>query len=282
MDKVKDQPKLRDRPFSYWQDRIAGLFAIAAFGAGAWMLVVDRVAAGSAFFVFGALLFFLTNVDRFESFKAGGIEAKMREVKSKVAEAEVLSEQIKGLTVLNAEIAARLLSRIGRWSGPPPRAATLRLFETIESQLSHAEIDQRSVRALFDDWHDVVLTDLCRPAYMEILKCLDERASQFRTDINKPLVADLSKDPDVIEAEMKRDRDSIATSKFRIAWEGGSKGIDRLIETEALWKHFQRLDDGWPKPSAEIVEKSLSEAKYYRENLKFNDPQYWISLERLD
>lgn len=230
--------------------------------------------------MFGALLFFLTNFDRFESFKAGGIEAKMREVKSKVAEAEVLSERIKSLTVLNAEIAARLLSRIGRWAGPPPRAATLRLFETIESQLSLANIDQRSVRALFDDWHDVVLTDLCQPAYTEIVRCIDERMAHFRLDIVRPNVADPANDPVVVDATMKRDRDSAATTKFRNAWGGDGKGADRLIETETVWKYFQKLDDGWPKPSSEIVEKSLSEARYYWENLKFNDAQYWVSLDR--
>jgi hypothetical protein len=70
---------------------------------GAGLAASDKVAASATCFSVGLLLFLLANLDRIESFKGFGLEAKIRDLKLTMVEAErVIGELTKMRTEVKA------------------------------------------------------------------------------------------------------------------------------------------------------------------------------------
>jgi len=76
--------------------------ATAFFGVAFWLFLTDKTATGIASAGVGAIVFFMANLDQIETFKGFGLEAKTRDIRqaiedaeSTIAQLEAMSDQIK-------------------------------------------------------------------------------------------------------------------------------------------------------------------------------------------
>lgn len=74
----------------------------AFFGVAIWLFVADKTTSGVASAGVGAIILFMANLDRIETFKGFGLEAKTRDLRQAIEDAEstmarleAMAEQIK-------------------------------------------------------------------------------------------------------------------------------------------------------------------------------------------
>lgn len=73
--------------------------ALVFFGVTLWLLVADKAASGSVAAGVGAIVLCLANLDRIESIKGFGMEAKTRDLRQAIEEAEGTIAKLEAMSV---------------------------------------------------------------------------------------------------------------------------------------------------------------------------------------
>lgn len=85
---------------------------LALISLGGWLAYVDRLGSATICFTVGILMLLVANLDRIESFKGLGIEAKTRELKETISEAEQTNAELVKTREELATLAETLDTRI--------------------------------------------------------------------------------------------------------------------------------------------------------------------------
>lgn len=78
---------------------ILWLLAVAFFCLAMWLLIEDKTSSAATSAGFGTIILFLANLDRIESFKGFGLEAKTRDLREAITDAQstlARLEEMKG------------------------------------------------------------------------------------------------------------------------------------------------------------------------------------------
>jgi hypothetical protein len=73
------------------------LFALIFFALTIWLLLSDKTISATASFGFAVIVFILANLDRFESFKGFGVEAKTRDLRNAINDAESVLARLENM-----------------------------------------------------------------------------------------------------------------------------------------------------------------------------------------
>jgi uncharacterized protein YutE (UPF0331/DUF86 family) len=96
----------------------------------------------------GTLAILLLNLDKVESFRAGSlIEAKLRQAEAIVKQAEVTKEELRQLTLMNAEMVIDSLVDAGKW-GSGGTKFKARQRDKIKKLLEHHGVAQEQIEQL--------------------------------------------------------------------------------------------------------------------------------------
>jgi hypothetical protein len=137
------------------------------FGAGAANLYVGtrsaidgHVASTATSLTAGLVLLFAATIDRFESLKGLGIEAKTRQLDQKISEAGEAIDRLRELTELTGTAIVDIGSKMGRWdSALTPREA-YDLAQKVKSIMEAIGSDQSVLRLALRTWVRMTCLDL--------------------------------------------------------------------------------------------------------------------------
>ncbi|WP_156441398.1 MULTISPECIES: hypothetical protein [unclassified Burkholderia] len=179
---------------------LSAIFAVAGIGNGFYLLWRNQTTNASLAFTVGILLFLLSQFERFESVKGFGIEAKVRQLDSKIREADQINAALKSLTASLAQLAFEMMSRIGRLRGPIGRKESLELEESLLQQMRDAGIADVDIARAVLPVRQIVALDVLRPAIDEVDKHLTrwELAARKRLEAVRQPIA--MTDPEYIGA----------------------------------------------------------------------------------
>ncbi|EYS96463.1 hypothetical protein CF68_20380 [Cupriavidus sp. SK-4] len=256
-----------------------GAGCVVALLLGIFLLFIDRVAAGSACLSASVVLFFLTNIEMFESFKGpGGVEARLRDLTKQVTETAELTQRLKGLVVSNAELSATLLTRSGYMADPLPREELLRRMCAVEAQLTAAGISRSDTLKVMADWHDGVVLQLLSPAYRAVYDCIKQRQqwmSQQWDNLKKPIE---QSNPEYVRLLALREADTRGHEDFRNAYENGDHHARvALIKRVVSYLTADKLGRSFPDTAG--IDESLKHAEYYLANRTFISEVHWINQQ---
>lgn len=254
-----------------------GLACVVVLLLGIFLLFIDRVAAGTACLSASVVLFFLTNIEMFESIKGpGGVEARLRVLTEQVTETAQLAQRLKGLVVSMAELSATLLTRSGYLADPVPRDELLRRMREMEAQLTTAGITQPEMQRTMADWHNGVVGQLLSNAYRAVNDCIKQRQqwmdvqwSGLKTPIDQS-------DPQYLKLLMLRERDARGHEDFRKAYENGDHHA-RVALIKRVVSYLNADDLGRDTLDSARVDESLKHAEYYLAHRAFLSEAYWMS-----
>lgn len=160
-----------------------GIGTLSAWNAEATMAVASLTA--------GLVLIFAATVDRFESIKGLGVEAKTKKLDEKIEQADEALEKLKELTELTCGTLIELSSCSGRWSGPPTARTAIELAAKTRSIMSSLGSDPAVIKAALRPWAEVMCKDRVQPIRRELnnlmdreKKALRDQLQQFSTPIN--------------------------------------------------------------------------------------------------
>ena len=98
-----------------------GLFCAGGvnLAVGTWSAFNGQTAIAATSLTAGLVLLFAATIDRFESLKGLGIEAKTRQLDQKIEQADDALERLKELAELTGATFVDLSSKMGRWDSAP-------------------------------------------------------------------------------------------------------------------------------------------------------------------
>jgi len=197
MDKNINSPGLL-YSITNWVLFIAGLAnlvigTIAAFNANTSLAIATLTA--------GLILLFAATIERFESLKGLGIEAKTKQLNQKIVQAEEALRRIRELTELTGSAIIDFNSKMGRWDSTPTTRDTIALASRVRQIMKDLGSDDTVIAKALRPWAKVLCFDIAysqsRPLNQLLLdrvKVLDAERNKIKTPIdpNDPLYIQLN------------------------------------------------------------------------------------------
>lgn len=254
-----------------------GLFAAGAtnLAVGTWSAVSGDATIAATSLTAGLVLLFAATIDRFESLKGLGIEAKTRQLDRKIEQADEALRRIKEVTELTGSALIDLNSKMGRWdSAPSPRAAYA-LAQRVKTILVTLGCEQPSVRQALAPWVETFCRDFASALARPLLDALVTRSRELereRSTIPQPMGAN---DPRLTTS-------TAAIGEISTYLEQRVRKIYKLNADE-FPDRFLQLFESVPHISPDVVEPIRVRAKAFassmielRETLALTNPEPWF------
>lgn len=140
-----------------WSLFVAGMVNL---GVGTWSAVQGNTAIAATSLTAGLVLLFASTIDRFESLKGLGIEAKTRKLDEKIEQANEALRRLRQLAELTGAALVDMNSKMGRWdSAPSPREA-LALAERVRSIMQALGSEPPAIATALRPWARILCHDL--------------------------------------------------------------------------------------------------------------------------
>lgn len=177
-----------------------GITNWALLGAGLANLIVGTLAAldnsatiAATSHAAGLVLMFAATIDRFESLKGLGIEAKTKQLDQKIVQADEALRRVREMTEITGEALIDLNSKMGRWGSAPGPRESIAFADRVRQIMKNIGSDDRVIAAALRPWAKTLCFDMAsakthglREALQDRLKALESK----RQKIKKPVQPD--------------------------------------------------------------------------------------------
>jgi hypothetical protein len=160
-----------------WLLFIAGIVNLVV---GTWAAAQGDVAISATSLTAGLILLFASTIDRFESLKGLGVEAKTRKLDEKIEQADDMFKRLRELTELTGAALIANNARVGRWAGAPKPVESYTLAESLRAILEGLGADETAIKRILQPWVRITFIDLMN----RILKPLHEAALAEQREID--------------------------------------------------------------------------------------------------
>lgn len=169
-----------------------GLFCAGAvnLAVGTWSAFNGQTAIAATSLTAGLVLLFAATVDRFESIKGLGVEAKTRQLDQKIEQADDALRRLKELAELTGASIIDLNSKMGRWDSVPSPREAYALAQKVRATLVSLGSEPSTLRQALKPWARIACLDLSRAVLAPIGKLLSEKArllEQERVSVRQPI-----------------------------------------------------------------------------------------------
>jgi hypothetical protein len=133
---------------------------VVSLGFATWYGTAGR--AGTAATLAGMALAFLlaATIDRFESLKGLGIEAKTRKLDQKIEQADEALSRLREVAELSSSALIDLNCKVGRWDSAPPPRESYELAQKVRRVLTALGASPARVRGILEPWARIMCNDL--------------------------------------------------------------------------------------------------------------------------
>lgn len=196
-----------------WALLLAGLANLAA-GTLAAFSASPAVAATSL--AAGLVLLLAATVDRFESFKGLGIEAKTRQLDEKINQADEALKRLREMTELTGTALIDLNCKMGRWDSAPSPREFFALADRIRDLMHSLGSTEQAISLALAPWAKTLCFDIARAkteSLESLIRLKIQALERERQAIPQPMQPD---DPTLIRVnEQMRALLEFQTSRLR-------------------------------------------------------------------
>lgn len=155
-----------------WSLFVAGMVNL---GVGTWSAAQGDAAIAATSLTAGLVLLFAATIDRFESLKGLGIEAKTRKLDEKIEQADEALRRLRQLAELTGAALVDMNSKMGRWdSAPSPREA-LALAERVRSIMQALGSEPPAIATALRPWARILCHDLAAAFIAPLHKSITDK-----------------------------------------------------------------------------------------------------------
>lgn len=173
--------------FTNWGFFAAGIVNLLV---GTMSAANNEVPTAATSLTAGLVLLFAATIDRFESLKGLGIEAKTRQLDKKIEQADEALKRIKQVAELSGVTLIDLNSKMGRWDSVPSASASYELAQKVLLIMRSLGSDERTIRQALDPWVRITCRDLAGALMEPLRQKLLERTKELdceRAAIPQPM-----------------------------------------------------------------------------------------------
>lgn len=170
-----------------WSLFVAGLVNL---GVGTWSAAHEQAAIAATSLTAGLVLLFAATIDRFESLKGLGIEAKTRQLDQKIEQTDDALRRLRELTELIGASLIDMNSKIGRWDSAPGPRESHALAQKVRAIMSALGSDSPAIAATLRPWTRILCHDLAAVLIAPLYKAMSEKLQKLeaaRSEIPKPM-----------------------------------------------------------------------------------------------
>lgn len=132
----------------------------------------------------GLIFLFAATIDRFESLKGLGIEAKTRQLDKKLNEADEALNQLKKMTEFTGKTLVEIQTKIGRWNGGPSTKELIEFGEEIRKIMTTTGSDEVSIQNVLIPWAETLCMDLSYKKVKKLRKVIDDKIREIASQIS--------------------------------------------------------------------------------------------------
>lgn len=155
-----------------WALFMAGLINLAV---GTWSAVKSDATIAVTSLTAGLVLLFAATIDRFESLKGLGIEAKTRQLDRKLEQADEALRKLRELTELTGAALVDLNSKVGRWSSPSAPRDAFDLAQRVRSIMQSLGSEKAAIATALTPWARILCHDLATAVAAPVTRAINER-----------------------------------------------------------------------------------------------------------
>jgi hypothetical protein len=255
-----------------WVLFVAGLANLAA---GTWWAWNNHTPIASAALTAGLVLLFAATIERFESLKGLGLEAKTRELDRKIGEADDALKRLRDVAELTSATLITLNSRMGRLDSVPAPVESYELAQRVKSILRDLKSEPAVIRRILEPW----ALSMCGDITMAILSPLHTAISTEFREINERFKG--FKSP--IDAADKEWQQNTAYSQAMARYQADLRGYGAIAlrdYPEALIPLIDAAPVGFPanelRTARERVAKYADGMRSIQETFTLQEPGAWF------
>ncbi|CBJ50356.1 hypothetical protein [Ralstonia solanacearum] len=170
-----------------WSLFVAGVVNLSV---GTWHVIHSNTAIAATSLTAGLALLFAATIDRFESIKGLGIEAKTRKLDEKIEQADEALRKLRQLAEITGETLIDLHSRMGRWDSAPSPRESYELAHRVRSIMQALGSEPEAIAKALRSWAKIQCQDLARAFVDPMHKFTRERIQaldKLRSALPQPL-----------------------------------------------------------------------------------------------
>lgn len=255
-----------------WLLFIAG---IVNLGVGTWAAAHENVAISATSLTAGLILLFASTIDRFESLKGLGVEAKTRKLDEKIEQADDMFKRLRELTELTGAALIANNARVGRWSGAPKPIENYTLAENLRGILEGLGADEATIKKVLQPWVRITFIDLMN----RILKPLHEavQAEQRQVDDQRSAISSpiSPTDPEFLRLNNRHRVLGEYISQFRGVNKFDLEDLPQKLLT--LIEEIELADMQVPNAVKQKALDFASSMMEFRTTYRLKDPAKWFA-----
>ena len=247
---------------------------------GTWAAIHESTSIAATSLTAGLVLLFAATIDRFESLKGLGIEAKTRQLDTKLSEADEALRRLREMTEITGAALIRLNSKIGRWGSAPSPRESIAFADGIRQIMKGQGSDDKAIAVVLRPWARTLCFDMARVLSSDLRNLLKARIQSLeaeRQKIPQPLKPD---DPLFLSLN----------AKIKLIADFQTSRINNFhkFELDEFPDKFMAIFEDVPLAEPSEIEPLRKAAARYapgmvslRETLTLSDPELWIeALEK--
>lgn len=255
-----------------WALLIAGL---ANLGVGTWAAFQSNTSVAATSLTAGLILLFAATIDRFESLKGLGIEAKTKQLDQKIVQADDALRRLREMTEITGAALIDLNSKMGRWDSAPGPRESIALVSRVRQIMKNLGSEDSVIANALRPWAKTLCFDMARAQTHGLRKLLQDRLQTLESErqkIKQPIQPD---DPLYTTlSEQIRSINEFQTSHF--------KNLHRLALEDYPDKFMGVFDDVPQIEAQEIEPLRIAAARFapgmlaLRQSQTLPDTELWI------
>lgn len=248
-------------------------------GLGTWSAYKAESTLAVTFLAAGLILLLAATIDRFESLKGWGIEARTKKLDEKISQADQALDQLRQVAELATAAIIRLDTGNGRAGIVPVASESYTLaqksIETLRALHSKPEQIQQIVRP----WVSMMCADLASALIHPLHNIIQRKANEIGTEVNILRATAASENP--IEALSKLTNEQNALRAFQDHIFTGAYECIKADFPESLCRMLESAPVSVRTETQEVIDRARSLGPHVvqlRNQLKLDEPEIWLSL----
>jgi len=254
-----------------------GLFCAGAVNltVGTWYAFSGSATIAATSLTAGLILLFAATIDRFESLKGLGVEAKTRQLDQKIEQADDALRRLKELAEVAGASLIDLNSKMGRWDSAPRARESYALAQKVRGIMSSLGSDPSSLRDALKPWMRITCCDLCNAIAAPLQKLIQERQQALQREqsaLTQPLDP---KDPALLRITSDINALNIYGRRFQKIFQ---------FEVDDFPDRFLQLLDDVPLVAPQGLAPIKAKARQFapsmielREKFQLINPELWFA-----
>jgi flagellin-specific chaperone FliS len=254
-----------------------GLFAAGMINlvVGTLSAIHEQVSVAATSLTAGLVLLFAGTIDRFESLKGLGIEAKTRRLDEKIEQADHAIRRLRELTELTGASLIDVYSKMGRWGSTPGAREAYALAQKVRSIMSSLGSESSVVATSLRPWATILCHDLAVSLAKPLYSVMTDKLQKLRRERDSIPIPIDPMNPLFVRLNAEIDSGQEVASRLQKIYQ---------FELDDYPERFLRLFDNVPllaedevRPIREKARKFASEMKILRESLTLPNAEAWLS-----